>query len=81
MIRVEKLGEDEFLLEQLAPGAWFPARRLSRDELPPSIVTAMVVLAMRNLGEHVDRVGRKVGEDVYELHDSCWSTFAQGDDA
>ena len=71
MIRVERLAEDHFMLENFAPGAWFGARHLTRSELTPNIVRAMVTLALLGIGNSLPGIGVKRSEAVFELEDSC----------
>ena len=71
MIRVEKLAEDRFMLENFALEAWFGARHLSGSELTPNIIRAMVTLTLHGIGNSLPGTGVKCSEAVFELDDSC----------
>lgn len=71
MIRVEKLAENHFMLENFASGAWFGARHLVRSELTPNIIRAMVTLSLLGIGNSLPGIGVKSSEAVFELDDSC----------
>lgn len=71
MIRVEKLAEDRFMLENFAPGAWFAARHLAGSELTPNIIRPMTTLALLGIGNSFPGIGVKRSETVFELDDSC----------
>jgi len=76
MIRVVFTGANEYLLEPVGGGAWLPARKLVKDQLPLSVSRAMASLEIHGMGVPVPHIGVQIDDYTWELFDEslCYLT-------
>ena len=65
------MTEDRYEVEPIVPGASLSSRIMNRDQLPESILFAMIVLRMDGVGVQSQGVGVMVADGIWELDDEC----------
>lgn len=71
MIKVTQVAEGRYEVEPTVPGAKLLSWVMDRDQLPKSIVLAMVTLRMDGVGVRSKGVGVMLADGMWELDDSC----------
>ena len=80
MIEITEVAPGQFILELSIAGASFPQARLFKDDLPKSLLVAMVATRMSGVGSFVLGVGVMVEEGRWNLEDGCLAQYHLDDD-